>query len=62
MHRFCDTFSNDLSRNDKIARNYYNSYMGHQQRYISKENLRIAVFLIQMLYHERKIVIRENNM
>jgi len=38
VHRFRDIFSNDLSRNDKIARNYYNSYMGHQQRYISKEN------------------------
>jgi len=37
VHRFRDIFSNDLSRNDKIARNYYNSYMGHQQRYISKE-------------------------
>jgi len=38
MHRLRDIFSNDLSRNDKIALNYYNSYMDHQQRYISKQN------------------------
>jgi len=29
---------------------------------IKKINLRAVVFLIQTLYHERKVVIRENNM
>ncbi|XP_036151265.1 uncharacterized protein LOC118648875 [Monomorium pharaonis] len=38
MHRFRDIFSNDLSRNDKIVRNYYNTYMTHQQSYISNKN------------------------
>jgi hypothetical protein len=37
MHKLRDIFSNDLSRNDKIARDYYNSYVKRHQRYISKE-------------------------
>lgn len=32
IHRFRSTFSNDLSRNDKIAYDYYKAYIGNQNK------------------------------
>lgn len=38
MHRFSNIFSNDLSRNDKIVRDYYNMYMKRHQQNNSVHN------------------------